>query len=421
MQAYFSYDDDLLRRIMFLILLMMPSLIIIGRSPLDVAATVIAVCFLIYSLYWKDFNWLKSQWVIAALCFWLFTVFNSLQAFDVSIALKRSLPYIRFPIFAIAVSYWIIRREQDLKLFVYAFLATLAFSVADGLFEYIVGVDFAGNPRIPGRLSGPFEISTLGTFLTKMGIPIMLAFFAFAPIRNKLKYTALSFSFIMVVTILMAGERMAILLLVFSMFIVALINKHLRKYVLILSILLVSVYSCFVYFDTGYMHRTINSTVQQIQMDPSKSNNYLAQFDAALEIIRDHPLFGTGANNYRIVCTMPKYDPRPNGQRSRCLIHPHHVYLELLANNGLIGGLLFSLIIFYWCKLWWRYKLVFSKDFLLFGSSLGVLLFLFPFSVGMSIFSNFNGILFWLMVAFMLSSFQQKTNLPYSINNNNFN
>ena len=43
---YFSYDDDLLRRIMFLVLLLMPILILVGRSPLDIAASTIAIHFI---------------------------------------------------------------------------------------------------------------------------------------------------------------------------------------------------------------------------------------------------------------------------------------------------------------------------------------------------------------------------------------
>ena len=75
---YFSYDDDLLRRIMLLILLLIPIFILIGRSPLDIAASTIAVSFLLHSIYWKDFRWLRAKWVQATLLFWIFIVLNSL-------------------------------------------------------------------------------------------------------------------------------------------------------------------------------------------------------------------------------------------------------------------------------------------------------------------------------------------------------
>ena len=44
-------------------------------------------------------------------------------------------------------------------------------------------------------------------------------------------------------------------------------------------------------------------------------------------------------------------------------------------------------------------------DALLLSGSLGLLLFLWPFSVGMSIYANFNGIWFWMMVGLLIGMF----------------
>ena len=416
---YFSYDDDLLRRVMYLFLLAMPVCILIGRSPLDIAASTIAVCFLIHSIYWRDFNWLKTTWVQATVLLWVFMVLNSFQAHDVSQALSRSLPFIRYPLFAIAISYWILRNQDDIKLFVYIFIATLAFSTLDGLFEFIFGFDFSGRAQFPGRLSGPFEVSTLGIYLAKLGIPLLLAFYALLPKANKTAHKGLlAFSLLVLFIIAVSGERMALLLTLFSLFLISWMVKKYRIYMMgVFVVDLISI-SAFVSSNQAFYERIYVSTVEELQKDPNLSTGYKGQLDAAIDIIRDHPILGVGSDNYRFVCTFPKYDPLATEDFSRCLIHPHHVYLETWVNNGLIGLILLCFIFYQWIKLFIRHRPDKNRpdktlDVLLLSGSLGVLLFIWPFSVGMSIYANFNGIWFWMMVGFALALYQIRTSTPY--------
>jgi O-antigen ligase len=411
---YFSYDDDLLRRIMFLVLLLMPILILVGRSPLDIAASTIAVSFLIHSLYWKNFSWLKAKWVHAAIIFWLFTVLNSLQAHDVNHALSRSVPFVRFPLFAIAVSYWILKSEEDLKIFIYIFAATLLFSTADGLFEFLFGFDFSGRAPLPGRLSGPFEVSTLGIYLTKLGLPMLIAFYAIAPRDNRLlDITWFAFALLVLFIITFSGERMALLLTLFSLFLCACMLKKYRIYFVGTLLLSMIAFSSFVFLNKGFYDRIYMTTIGEIQSDANKSTAYKGQIDAAIDIIGDYPLLGVGADNYRFVCKLPKYDPLATETFSRCLIHPHNVYLETGVGNGLIGILLLGFIFYHWIKLFIIHRPDKTIDALLLSGSLGVLLFIWPFSVGMSIYANFNGIWFWMMVGFALATYQIRTNTPY--------
>ena len=416
---YFSYDDDLLRRVMYLFLLAMPVCILIGRSPLDIAASTIAVCFLIHSIYWRDFNWLKTTWVQATVLLWVFMVLNSFQAHDVSQALSRSLPFIRYPLFAIAISYWILRNQDDIKLFVYIFIATLAFSTLDGLFEFIFGFDFSGRAQFPGRLSGPFEVSTLGIYLAKLGIPLLLAFYALLPKANKTAHKGLlAFNLLVLFIIAVSGERMALLLTLFSLFLISWMVKKYRIYMMgVFVVALISI-SAFVSSNQAFYERIYVSTVEELQKDPNLSTGYKGQLDAAIDIIRDHPILGVGSDNYRFVCTFPKYDPLATEDFSRCLIHPHHVYLETWVNNGLIGLILLCFIFYQWIKLFIRHRPDKNRpdktlDVLLLSGSLGVLLFIWPFSVGMSIYANFNGIWFWMMVGFALALYQIRTSTPY--------
>ena len=414
LKKYFSYDEDTLRRILYLIVLSLPFLIIIGRSPLDIAVSIIAISFVIYSIFWNDYIWLKSKWVQAIFIFWIFIVLNSLLAYDVNLALARSVPFIRFPLFAIAVSYWIIRNEQEVGVFVFVFIATIVFSFTDGIFEFLVGFDFSGNQKAYGRLSGPFEKSGLGIFLAKMGIPMVLAFWAITRSKSKrFDYLAVIILVILSFTVFVAGERMAVLLLSFALVIGIYLIEEYRKYLLTILLIFVTGFGFALFFNKEMQNRIYMTTMNEIQSDPKKQSAYKAQLSAAIEIIKDHPILGVGSNNYRFVCKKPKYDPLGTKEWSRCLIHPHHVYLELWVNNGIIGLSLFLVVIYFWLKLFFKHRPDQKKDYLLLSGSLGLLLFLWPLSVGMSIFSNFNGIWFWVMIAFMLTCYRLRTGDPY--------
>ncbi|CAN0513346.1 unnamed protein product, partial [Scytosiphon promiscuus] len=82
---------------MLLFFLLCPVFLLVSRSLLDIAISAIAVSFLIYSIYWRVFSWLKLRWVQAALVFWLYMLLNSIQAYDSKLALSQALPFIRFP------------------------------------------------------------------------------------------------------------------------------------------------------------------------------------------------------------------------------------------------------------------------------------------------------------------------------------
>lgn len=415
-QQYFSFDDDLLRRVMLLFFLLCPVFLLVSRSLLDIAISAIAVSFLIYSFYWQDFSWLKLRWVQAALVFWLYMLLNSIQAYDSKLALSQALPFIRFPIFAVAVAVWVVKSPAELKWFIAIFALTLLYSMADGYFEYIFGFDFGGNAKSGGRLSGPFERSTLGIYLTKGGLPICVAIFGLLHLnrhdnlfgqdaRTLFTLTAVATALI-VVLIILAGERMAILLMLFALFILAWQLKTIRKYLISLIVLMMVSLGAVISFDSSMKERLYTQTLSEFQSDRTGAFSYRELFQLSGKLIKDHPIFGVGPHNYRYICSDEKYLPN-HPREFTCLIHPHNVYLELWVNNGIIGVLIFLAMVFFWFQMIIRnYRQSGEARFFLLSGTLAAILFLWPFSVGMSIFSNFNGSFFWMMIAYMLASFQ---------------
>ena len=65
-------------------------------------------------------------------------------------------------------------------------------------------------------------------------------------------------------------------------------------------------------------------------------NHYLS----AIEIFKDNKLFGIGPKNYRKICKNEKYYLN----EFSCSTHPHNYFIQILAETGLIGLFLFSII-----------------------------------------------------------------------------
>lgn len=416
-RRYFIYDQDIVRRGMLLLFLFLPVLVLVGRSVLDIAIVVIASSFLLYSFYWRDFEWLKARWVQVALLFCLFMVCNSFFAQDPAHALANALPYIRFPVFAAAVSYWLIRERWELEWFLVILVGTAVFVAASGLYEFFTGYDFSGNPKVGAYLSGPFETSKVGTFLVKFGLPALLGLFAVALRRGITGSSAALmgaglFMLFAVITLL-SGERMASLLLFFFLFLIFLTIAELRKLIFWGGVAFAIIAAVILVTNPSLKNRYIDTTLKDVgHHQVEKRFNYKEIWILSLEMFKDHPLFGVGNRNFQRVCLNEEYNPYLHGHAG-CKLHPHNIYLELLVDTGLVGTLLFLTMVFFWGRMVFQAGLPEEGRLILLSGLISVVIILWPLAAGMSVFSNFYGGMAWMMIAFMLAAYQFFTQLPY--------
>lgn len=119
---------------------------------------------------------------------------------------------------------------------------------------------------------------------------------------------------------------------------------------------------------------------------------------AALDIFRDNKILGTGVRSYRYVCQ--EYD-KDNLylSHSRCSTHPHNLHFELLSEVGLIGHIIFLiLVIGLFIKIFSKNnskKLFHNFSFIFLLSIL--ISFLVPFKPTGAIFSSWFGASFWFV------------------------
>ena len=118
------------------------------------------------------------------------------------------------------------------------------------------------------------------------------------------------------------------------------------------------------------------------------------------------PFFGAGLHKYREACenlgTYGSYYLDSAG--SGVCFHPHNITLQLLSETGVIGFILFYLMVIFLAisslrtyvtkKLWLNFAIVFSIIFSCF----------LPIQSGTSFFANKYGAIIWLLVGVMLAT-----------------
>ena len=63
-------------------------------------------------------------------------------------------------------------------------------------------------------------------------------------------------------------------------------------------------------------------------------------------MFQDKPLIGQGPRMFRLLCDKESYYVKVQSKQS-CSTHPHNTYVQLLAEIGILGTVLFSLIFFH--------------------------------------------------------------------------
>ena len=134
-----------------------------------------------------------------------------------------------------------------------------------------------------------------------------------------------------------------------------------------------------------------------------KESQYGAHQNAAYKIFKNNLFFGVGLKNFREESKRVIYKNDEFKKTDiRQATHPHQIHLELLSEIGLLGYLAFFVLIFY--SIYYSMKnYVIDKNIYQFVSILFIISNLIPLIPSGSIFSTFNGGIFWFNFALMLS------------------
>ena len=347
------------------LIILLPIFLITGPFLTDVSIVLIDIIFLYYLFRFKDFKFLDNIYFKYLITFCLIITIRSLfldQANHLTVSLKSSGLYFRFIILIFATSYFLEKNVDLMKKFTLIFLLTLGILILDAYIQFIFGKNLLGfEITNNNKLNGMFDDrGVLGSYILRL-LPLTLAV-----IINQygLKDNGYILTFILAISIILiflSGSRSSFLLSVLFLVLIIFLFKELRKKIVMLFIISIISFSILANFNKKIdqmIYYSIKDPVKQILLTPNNNiekitffnkkfyiftHIYQAHYFTGFNMFKDNKIFGQGNKMFRFLCKKNKF--YVNYQS--CSTHPHNFYIQLLAENGIIGFVfIFSIFMF---------------------------------------------------------------------------
>lgn len=292
----------------------------------------------------------------------------------------KSIFFLKYLLLYVVVRFLIEKKIVNLKFFFIACAVSTLFVSLDIFYQYVQGKDifgFISNPKYR-KLGGPFGDEYIaGGFIQRFSI---FAFFLFSVFYSKFstKYNFLINSVLFIiffVGLILTGNRMPFLLFLLSILIMLAIEKHYRKN--LITFVLLGIFSFLIVLNfnpkikenfkqlygtiSHIVTYTINYSFNKEDRTLDRSVTYMGEFVSFYNTWKANKIFGGGIKNFTFYCLNEKAKLKTE-TISKCNMHPHNYYLEILTETGLLG---FLIIILVFAKTF--YLLFYNKNFSLFN------------------------------------------------------
>lgn len=327
--------DSRVDRVMEYLAIAFPFLALAGNSPADLCVAALALHFLVDKTRSADSAWPRDRWLKAAIAFWLWALFCSAISGWPSSSLAESLAWMRFPVFAIALSSLVERRPSLANQIGYSML--LAASIVS---VYLLAVRFIDHGLL--RIDGPLGMEKPGWFLFGFGLPaiLWLRLRTLHQARGSLLYAA--FVTLVVAGIIASYQVYISLALLLGLVVYKFLGQGKLRANLFSVLLIVAAVGVLFLSNPNLYERYTTSAMERLPWLPS--SQYYDYWQGGLSTGKANPVVGVGPDNYDLYCR----ELRASGQVERlgfsgldvsdgCRNHPHQRYIQLFAETGVIG------------------------------------------------------------------------------------
>lgn len=388
----------------------LPFLLFFFRGLADLTVVVVGIFFLYKSFKESKWRWAKDLWFKYSLIFVIYlATINVYISIDASDTFFYAITFIRWPIFAAAVYIWIFNSKTALKSFLISLGLLLVFIIVDVWLQFFTGEDIFGYPSIGVRLTGPLRDNpVVGIFITKFIFILLTSLLIFKKFnRSNNRYLFLFLLMIVgFMSVFITGERMSLLLFFSSIpfvllgfskdFTRVLINISLLFTVLLFLILLIGE------FFPQTFERAINSTFYKLSN--FKHSDYGLVYQSTYQAWLNNIWLGGGLHQLKDLYSLYDISLWLNREGEKIIIlHAHNHPLSLLAETGLVGLVLYFLIIIqiirkifkesYQQNNWLKFTLLITLIYICFW----------PLMSHFSFQHNWMNAINWLIVGFVLA------------------
>jgi len=405
-------------KIYFFLLSTIPISIILGSSISLVNVVILSIFSLTILIYQKEFNFLNSISIKLIVVLYFYLIFNSLISQDYLVGVSRNLGFVRFILLFICINYLFFNYSRAENIF-YFWIATILILTLDTYIEFFLGKNILGwggiNEPHGSRITSFFKDEPIvGAYLS--GFILMI----FGFLIQKYKYkNFLPWFFILFIfsAILISGERSNAIKIFFGLILMFLFFEflNLKKKIIILIFTLLSLMLAVNqsnYLKTRYFYQFIShfSSKEKFQKF-IKESDYFKLYRSGIAVYKNYPIFGVGNKNYRVeTCADGK---KNNKYDYYCLTHPHQIYIEFLAEHGIVGTLIL-LSIFFTLMFKILLNIMVSKNYIQIGSFCFIIFVFTPLLPSGAFFNDFNSTILWLNISIMFASCKKTNIFNYS-------
>ncbi len=400
----FSYDKFL--KFSILLYLFLPIAIVIGNFSINaiILYSLIIIIYLLYKIKVTKFFFEKE--VVYLTIFFLYLIINSLLNND-EYVLYSTLKYLRFYFFSLAIYYLLIIDDEFYKKLTFIFFGLFLLLLFDGFYQYFKGYNLIGlQQTVPHRVSSFFgDELVLGSFISKY-LPFVILFFLIK--KNHSPFFAPTLLILLILTFI-AGERTAFATTILIIFFTIIKLYDLKK-IIIFSTSILSSLVLVIYLDDVTKDRMIFQTIDDLKIlsewkNPKSFKIYTKQhnahFQSAYLMYKKgnfvEKFFGRGVKSFRNNCSKREFCDASYC----CSTHPHNIFLQVLAEIGLIG-LFFYLYFILYLLYNSAYLFIKKKDDKKYIILISILLNYLPFLTSGNIFGTFLSTNFFLLISILL-------------------
>ena len=389
-----------IKKLNYLLLYFFPFSIVIGELAINLSITLSIVLFLCLCAIEKKFFYFKERYFLFFMIFLSFGLIGSFFSQYFYNSLINVVLFFRFPLFSLSVFYLLNNNPNIIKHYFLSFFVLVCVLFIDSFYQNIhpnkiniLGLEMLDKDRISSFFGKDY---VLGSFLSKSIVIIFLFINLF--IEKTKKIYLIILLLLVNYVIFLSGDRGALIISLIYQFLLFLIYKDIRKlliYVYLIISIIILVHTSF--FNNSYS-RYYSTTKEQISN--FENTNYDDMFYMSLKIFENNILFGSGIKSYRYACKLHADNENLKHLKDGCSTHPHQTYLQLLAEMGMSGLILFSL---FWLNII-RQTIsgIFSKNNGLVISGLFICLIYLPIIPSGNFFGTWNNSIIFLNFGFFL-------------------
>ena len=386
-----------------------PIAILLGNLSINLSIILISLIFLVSLVAKKVIFKNQNRTFLLLAFFFLSLVINLLFSNNFGLSAPRVIKFIFIIFFITSFKFLIINlRENQINKIYKIWLIIFTIIVIDLIIEFFKGTNIIGLSSVmPGWRLASFTgmESVIGNYF--FGFVLIALAYVYQNITNGKKLNLFLAIFFIIISFII-GERANFIktFLIITCFIFLVYDFSLRSKILSL-LTFASLTIILLNFNTNYKTRYFSTHLQTLLEKDGLSkylqtSQYGAQYNVAIEIFKDNPVFGVGIKNYRIANLDSKYNNLKHKEnRLRWGTHPHQIHLEILSETGLFGFICFfifmALSIFFSIK-----SYLTNKNFYQLSGILFILASMLPLLPSGSFLSTYTSSIFWLNYALMI-------------------